>query len=293
MQLLYCSVVRRTSPSLVDVLDLDSLGDDRFRGAQREGHGQRVFGGHVVAQALVAATRTSPATMTAHSLHAYFLRMGDPTVEIEYGVDRLRDGRSFATRRVQALQHGKPIFEMMASFHVAEPGFDHHDPMPMAPLPDDLREHAGDPGAWWRPIDMRHAGDTRRGDVLGDNLGVAEARSWIRYDAPLPDDPRIHQAVLAYMSDLTLFGTAALPHGEPGFDDFSQMASLDHSIWFHRPTDVGRWLLFAHRSPSAQAARGLVYASFFTECGVLVASVAQEGLMRPASTPGEHRVPNN
>lgn len=279
-----------TVRELLDVLTLEDLGGDRFRGRQVDEARIRVFGGQVVAQALMAAGYTVPEGLRAHSLHAYFLRMGDSTVDIEYAVERVRDGRSFATRRVVAIQHDRPIYAMMANFHVDEPGFEHQDPGPAAPAPEDCPPYRGAMGAdvankdWradWGPIEMLHAGDTRKGDLLEPVHSVAEARSWVRYDEEIPDDPRLHQAVLAYMSDLTLFAAAALPHAKASLDSFQTMASLDHAVWFHRPARVDEWLLFSHRSPVAAGARGLVQASFHTRDGSLVATVTQEGVMRP------------
>lgn len=276
---------------LIDLLDLERIDADLFRGRQPETVQQRVFGGQVAGQALVAAMRTVPSERAVHSLHAYFLLPGDPTVPIVYDVDHLRDGRSFTTRRVVARQHGRAIFYLTASFHVAEEGYDHQDAMPEAPPPEQCPElaeifekYSGAPrGLWqreWAAVDFRYAGDSASAAAMRSAEHPARARLWIRASGRLPDDPTLHACVLAYASDLTLLGAALVPHdtyiGAPGV----QTASLDHSMWFHRPFRVDEWLLYDQVAPSAFGARGLAIGRIFTATGRLVATVAQEGLIR-------------
>jgi acyl-CoA thioesterase-2 len=253
---------------------------------------QRVFGGQVAGQALVAAARTVEMDRDVHSLHAYFLRPGDPTVPILYEVDRIRDGRSFATRRVVAIQHGRPIFNLSASFHVAEAGYDHASPVPEGlPDPEDLPDFLTrwepivgqtEEGRSWldrpRPIDMRYV----------DGLPSAQRaplpprnRVWIRADGALPDDPVLHTCVVTYASDMTLLDTTLFPHGRSFVENDVMMASLDHAMWFHRPFRADEWLLYDQDTPSASSGRGLARGLFFDRSGALVASVVQEGLIRP------------
>ena len=276
---------------LVDLLDLEPIEVNIFRGISPKEDRQRVFGGQVAGQALVAAGRTVSAG-TVHSLHAYFLRPGDPSVPILYEVDRIRDGRSFTTRRVVAIQHGHAIFNLSASFHVREAGFDHQLPMPPVPEPETLptfaermapwRERLGD---WYtrpRPIDTRHV------DVLpADRKRPLPPHQlvWFRADGKLPDDPLLHACVVAYASDLTLLDTTTLPHDVSGFEDHGRlmMASLDHAMWFHRPFRADDWLLYDQKSPTVAGARGFARGSIYTRDGRLVVSVAQEGLVRVVS----------
>jgi acyl-CoA thioesterase-2 len=273
---------------LIDLLDLESIEVNIFRGRSPDEKRQRVFGGQVAGQALVAAGRTVTGG-TVHSLHAYFLRPGDPTVPILYEVDRIRDGRSFTTRRVVAIQHGHAIFNLSASFHVTEPGFDHQAPMPVVPDPDALptfaermkpwRERLGD---WYtrpRPIDIRHVDPPSQDRSLGPR--PPRQRVWMRADGRLPDDPLLHACVVAYASDLSLLDSVLLPHGASWDDGIAMMASLDHVMWFHRPFRADEWLLYDQESPSAAGGRGLARGSIFTRAGALVVSVAQEGLIRP------------
>lgn len=276
---------------LIDLLDLEVIEDNLFRGRQPKTHMQRVFGGQVAGQALVAAYRTMEAGRSVHSLHAYFLRPGDTGVPIVYDVERTRDGRSFSTRRVVARQHGRTIFYMSASFHQPEEGFEHQDVAPKAPAPEDcptlgqVMERASGRAseAWaeeWAALDVRYVGDSRRGGVPQDPEHPARARVWFRAAGELPDDPVLHTCVLAYASDLTLLGASLVPHdvyiGTPGL----QTASLDHAIWFHRPFRSDEWLLYDQISPSASYSRGFTTGRLFTTDGRLVASVVQEGLIR-------------
>jgi acyl-CoA thioesterase-2 len=272
---------------LVALLDLEVIEVNIFRGVSPNENRQRVFGGQVAGQALVAAARTVEQGMV-HSLHAYFLRPGDPNAPILYEVDRIRDGRSFTTRRVVAIQHGQAIFNLHASFHRTEHGLDHQLPFPdKVPEPETLpdfkarteayKELLGD---WWdrpRPIDTRHVD----GDPLERRRKPRHGqRVWLRADGVLPDDPVLHACVLTYASDMTLLDTTLLPHGLPAYDRRLQMASLDHAMWFHRPFRADEWLLYAQLTPSTSGARGLAYGSIFTRDGKLAVSVVQEGLIR-------------
>ncbi len=274
--------------ALVELLDLEPIEVNIFRGVSPDEKRQRVFGGQVAGQALVAAARTvDPSDMSVHSLHAYFLRPGDPTIPILYDVDRIRDGRSFTTRRVVAIQHGKAIFNMSASFHKQEPGLEHEIPPPDVPPPEEIPDFQARWGPWreklgdWftrpRPIDTRHvdwAPPDRR-----DPLPPYQ-RVWLRADGRLPDDPVVHTCVLTYASDMTLLDTTLLPHGGAYSDDRLMMASLDHAMWFHRPFRADDWLLYAQDTPSASNARGLARGLIYSRDGRLVASVVQEGLVR-------------
>ncbi len=274
---------------LVAVLDLEAVEVDIFRGRSPDVKQQRVFGGQVAGQALVAAARTVDQRLNVHSLHVYFLRPGDPAVPIVYTVDRIRDGRSFVTRRVVAIQHGRPIFNLAASFHKTEPGLDHQLPMladdlpPPESLPDfktHWAPHRDRLGDWYerpRPIDTRHV-DWGPADRVRP-LPLFQ-RVWLRADGLLPDDPLVHTCVLTYASDMTLVDTTLLPHGGEYDDRQIMMASLDHAMWFHRPFRADRWLLYAQDTPSASGARGLARGLIYTEAGELVVSVVQEGLIR-------------
>ncbi|GAB2642454.1 acyl-CoA thioesterase [Kribbella swartbergensis] len=265
---------------LVELLDLEKIDVDLFRGRQPQTAMQRVFGGQVLGQALAAASRTVEPERFVHSLHGYFLRAGDTSVPIIYRSEPTRDGGSFSSRRVVASQNGKPIFYMSASFQRPEQGLDHQDPMPddlVAPdeaptLASVLEARSGRKAAdWdkeWSALDVRLAGVTGR-------------QFWIRAAGKLADDPALHACVLAYASDLTLLGASLLPHGIVIGDRRIQPASLDHALWFHRPFRADEWLLYDQASPSASGARGFATGRLFTESGNLVASVAQEGLIRP------------
>jgi acyl-CoA thioesterase-2 len=273
---------------LVKLLDLEPIEVNIFRGLSPDESRQRVFGGQVAGQALVAAARTVADDRQVHSLHGYFLRPGDPTVPILYEVDRIRDGRSFTTRRVVGIQHGRAIFNLQASFHVQESGLDHQLPMPDGPDPESLpdfksrleryRDVLGD---WYerpRPIDTRYV----EGDPIGRRHRTPQPRQrvWMRADGDLPDDPVLHACVVTYASDMTLLDTTLLPHGVGWADDSVQMASLDHAMWFHRPFRADEWLLYDQITPSTYGSRGLASGWIFTRDGRLVVSVMQEGLIR-------------
>ena len=271
---------------LVDLLDLESIEVNLFRGVSPNEERQRVFGGQVAAQSLMAAGRTVD-TGRPHSLHAYFLRPGDPTVPILYEVDRIRDGRSFTTRRVVAVQHGRAIFHLSASFHADEPGLTHQFPMPEVPDPDELdslavrlepyRETLGDWFAKPHPIDQRHIGEL----PFSRNASREPVqRLWIRADGNLPDDPLLHACIATYASDMSLFDTMLAPHNVSWDDADFMGASLDHCMWFHRPFRADEWLLYDMDSPSAYGARGLARGFLFTREGDLAVSMVQEGLMR-------------
>jgi acyl-CoA thioesterase-2 len=248
---------------------------------------QRVFGGQVAGQALVAASRTVEPHRSVHSLHAYFLRPGDPTVPILYTVDRIRDGRSFVTRRVVAIQHGKAIFNLAASFHKNEEGVDHEMPMPDAPDPETL-PHWHERWAPWRHVlgewfDRPRAIDIRHCDWVPPDSGTPRPphqRVWLRADGRLPEDPVLQACIVTYASDMTLLDTALLPHGTSHFNAKIQMASLDHAMWFHRRFRADQWLLYDQDTPSASGARGLARGLIFTHDGHLAVSVVQEGLVR-------------
>ena len=277
--------------SLLSILDLERLEDNLFRGRSPQQSWQRVFGGQVLGQALVAAVRTVDGERVAHSLHAYFLLGGDPKVPIIYSVERARDGGSFSTRRVTGIQHGRPMFVMSASFHKAEPGLDHQDEMPKVPAPEELpseqelkaRMIAHLPQSmrsYWereRPIEMRPVDVSR---YFSREPRPPAQYVWMRATGPLPDDFPLHQCVLAYASDFSLLDTALMAHGKLMFDQDVQLASLDHALWLHRPFRADEWLLYAQDSPSSHGARGFCRGRVFTRDGTLVASVAQEGLMR-------------
>lgn len=285
----------QTTPAveaLLHILDLEPLELNLFRGQSPQDGWQRVYGGQVVGQALVAATRTAPEGRAVHSLHAYFLRPGDPKVPIIYSVDRPRDGRSFATRRVVATQHGEAIFTMSASFHVHEEGLTHGDRMPDGvPDPDDLPgeqelktlivDELPEPiRRYWereRPIEMRPVSFER---YKARSSAPARQMIWIRANGALPEDPALHQCVLAYASDFTLLDTALIAHGKYIHDADMMLASLDHTMWIHGDFKADEWLLYAQDSPWSGGARGFCRGSIYTRDGRLIASVAQEGLMR-------------
>jgi acyl-CoA thioesterase-2 len=275
---------------LLSILDLEQLEHNLFRGRSPQDGWQRVFGGQVIGQALVAADRTVEGR-NAHSLHAYFMRPGDPSIPIIYEVDRIRDGKSFNTRRVVATQHGQAIFTMGVSFHLEEPGFDHQSEMPDVPGPDelpsinDIKEQFIDklpPNIKTyftreRPIEIRPV-DTSR--FFTNETRDPKQSIWMRAGEGLPEDQGLHQCTLAYASDFSLLDTALIAHGRILFDPKLMLASLDHAMWFHRPCRADGWLLYAMDSPAAHGARGFCRGSIFTPDGVLVASVAQEGLVR-------------
>jgi acyl-CoA thioesterase-2 len=279
---------------LLDLLDLEDIDLDIFRGRNERGRPGRIFGGQVAAQSLVAAGRTVP-ELPAHSLHGYFLRPGDPAVPVVFTVDRIRDGASFVTRHVVARQRGRAIFNMSVSFQREESGYQHQMEMPPAPDPESIptraelvkRHYEVIPEAdrHWvslpRPLDVRHVhlptffGGSREPEAKGPTL------VWMRVPRTLPDDPALHQRLLAYLSDLTLLDNIVLPHGRNGRLGPVMVASIDHAVWFHRPLRVDDWLLYVQDSPAAAGARGFARGTLFARDGTLVASVAQEGLLRP------------
>jgi acyl-CoA thioesterase II len=278
--------------TLIDLLALEPLEVNIYRGANRDLGSGRVFGGQVFAQALVAARRTVDDNREAHSAHGYFILPGDLEAPIVYFVDRLRDGNSFTTRRVTAIQHGRAIFNLSASFHVAEPGLSHqmHD-WPTVPQPESLtpeleliRRRAGtipeelrDVLTQDRPIDFRPVAPI---DAFAPEPREPVRHTWFKAVGTLPDDPIIHQAVLSYASDHGLITTALHPHGVSFRTPGMQLASLDHSVWLHRPFRADEWLLYTMDSPIASGARGFTRGAIYSRDGTLVASVAQEGLMR-------------
>jgi acyl-CoA thioesterase-2 len=283
----------RALDELIDLLALEQLEVNLFRGLSPDEDRQRVFGGQVAGQALVAAGRTVERG-NVHSLHAYFLRPGDPRVPIIYEVDRIRDGKSFTTRRVVAIQHGRPIFNLSASWHIEEWGPEHQYAMPDAPDPDTIPTTAErlEPYAdrypaevldWLRrerPIETRSVQLPAWLDPVPRDR-EPEQFVWIKANGTLPDDPMLHACVVAYASDLTLLDTAMMPHARSWDDDRFQVASLDHAMWFHRPFRADEWLLYHQKSPSAQAARGLSEGFIYRHDGALAVTVIQEGLMRP------------
>jgi acyl-CoA thioesterase-2 len=277
---------------LLELLDLEPLEVDFFRGYNPPEDRLRVFGGQVAAQSLVAAGRTvadgKGAERPVHSLHAYFLRPGDPHVPILYQVDRIRDGKSFTTRRVAAIQRGEPIFHLSASFHVPEVGVTHQENMPSVPDPETLptwseamAPYAANMAGWYerpRPIDVRHIGEPVRTSPVESTPRAPTHRMWLRTDGGVPDDPLLHTCLVAYASDMTLLDTIMLPHGLI-WKEGSQV-SLDHAMWFHRPFRADDWLLYDQYSPTASDGRGLATGTIFTREGLLVVSVVQEGLLR-------------
>lgn len=277
---------------IVDLLDLEQLEVGLYRGRQPESSSlKRVFGGQVAAQALMAAQLTVPDERHVHSMHVYFILGGDPRIPIIYDVENVRDGGSFNTRRVAARQHGEIIFYMTASFQKHEEGWDHQDAMPIVPPPEDatplsdiikLRgaQYETDWKREWAAFDMRYVGDNRLPDDPQRAFVPVCQRLWFRADGMLPASSNVHNAAFTYISDLSLLGAALVPHGQFIGSPSVQPASLDHTIWFHRPIAVDEWLLYDQTSPSASGARGLCTARVFAQDGALVASVAQEGLIR-------------
>jgi len=281
--------VQQALDDLVKLLDLEAIEVNLFRGRSPDENRQRVFGGQVAGQALVAATRTvEDRHRTVHSLHAYFLRPGDPSIPILYEVDRIRDGRSFTTRRVVGVQHGKAIFNLQASFHIPENGPDHQ-----LTMPDDLPDPESLPafkelmepykeqlGEWYdrpRPIDLRYA----HLDPISRNGQPALGQQvWLRADGTLPDDPTLHACIVTYASDMTLLDTTLLPFGWSWNTQDVQLASLDHAMWFHRPFRADEWLLYDQRAISTAAARGLAGGAIYRRDGTLAVTVVQEGLAR-------------
>jgi acyl-CoA thioesterase II len=282
---------------LVTLLSLEPLEKNLFRGQSRDPGWGTVFGGHVLGQALSAAVKTVPVERQAHSLHAYFLRPGDVSRPIVYDVDRIRDGGSFTTRRVVAIQNGEAIFNLAASFQEAERGFEHQEEMPEAPPPESLpteqerfsaiadkapprlRQRA----LASRPFELRPVEAPQ--DPADPRPRPPRRMIWLRADGRLPDDPALHRCLLAYVSDFSFIGTALLPHVVSWLTPGMQVASLDHGMWFHQPFRVDEWLLHVMDSPSAHGARGLVRGGIFTRDGRLVASTVQEGLIRRRTAP--------
>jgi len=279
---------------LLALLDLEKIEENIFRGVSPPERMQRVFGGQVLGQALVAATRTVDPVRDCHSLHAYFLRPGDPSVPILYEVDRSRDGGSFSVRRVVAIQHGVQIFVLSASFQKLEEGFEHQSQMPVVPPPEELEDEqelllrrTDLPPSFlnWigseRPFETRSVLGRGPASASGDRPARAAVdHIWLKTRGALPDDPALHRALLAFVSDISLLDTALLPHGHSIFSNV-QVASLDHAMWFHRSFRADEWLLYVQDSPSASSARGFNRGSIWRRDGTLVASVAQEGLIRP------------
>ncbi len=280
---------------MLAVLDLSSgdarTSEDIFTGVSQVMPLGRIFGGQVLAQAIVAAERTMPDDRIVHSMHGYFLRPGDSSRGLTFSVDRIHDGRSFSTRRTQAFQEGVPIFSMIASFESDSPGLEHHTTMPGGlPGPEEIgdveatltglhpmtRRHFTE-----RPIELRHIPAPIYTTVDGGH--VAHQAVWMRTRGPMPDDPRLHRAALAYMSDLTIQESVLRRHGVPWTLPGLKVASLDHAMWWHRPGRVDEWLLYVQESPSAQGGRGLSHGRIFTRDGVLIASVAQEIMVRVPS----------
>jgi acyl-CoA thioesterase-2 len=275
--------------AVLAVLDVQPSGEpDTFTGTSYKPPWGRIFGGQVLAQSLMAATKTVDPERVAHSLHAYFLRPGDPEAPLTFAVERLRDGRSFSARRTHALQGGKPILSMIVSFQLPAVGLDHQVEMPDVPAPEDvpsLEEQFGHlelPSVQdllrSRPVDLRHV----EGHIY---MAPAEERAgrqsvWMRAADEMPDDPRLHTALLTFCSDYSLLESVLRRHGLPWATKGLRTASLDHAMWFHRPARLDEWLLYAQESPSASGARGLALGRIYTRDGVLVASVGQEGMMR-------------
>ena len=274
---------------LIKLLDLEVIEVNIFRGVSPDENRQRVFGGQVAGQALIAASRTvDDKARHVHSLHAYFLRPGDPTVPILYEVDRIRDGKSFTTRRVIAIQHGKAIFNLQASFQIHEEGREHHIQMPSdlpkaESLPDfkeRMTPYKDKMGDWFdhpRPIDLRYIDSD---PISRKNIVSPGQKLWMRADGKLPDDPVLHACIVTYASDMSLLDTTLLPHGRAWTDQGIQMASLDHVMWFHRPFRADEWLLYDQLAISSSNARGIARGSIFTESGELAVTVVQEGLTR-------------
>lgn len=276
---------------LLDLLALERLEVDLFRGKSQDLGWGRVYGGQVLGQALSAAAQTVDPERRVHSLHAYFLRSGDVSTPVIYEVDRIRDGRSFATRRVVAIQHGRAILTLAASFQVEEEGFSHQDVMPEVPGPEGLpseRERMMEQADRIppklrlraladRPIDIRHVYPV---SMIDPSPHPPMNAVWFRALRALPDDPAVHRYLLAYASDSNFLPTAMRPHGVSWLSPGMQVASLDHAMWFHRPFRMDEWILHVMESPSASGSKGLVRGRFFSRDGRLIASTAQEGLMR-------------
>lgn len=286
---------RSALDQLVSLLDLEPIEMNLYRGVSPQDGWQRVYGGQVLGQALVAAVRTVEDGRAVHSMHGYFLLAGDPAHPIIYEVERTRDGGSFSTRLVKAIQHGRAIFTMSVSFHKPEAGFEHQLAMPHVPPPEDLPSAADLMAAYldklpdamrsyWareRPVDLRPVDFSR---YLSREPSEPKQYIWLKANGSLGDDPKLHQCVLAYASDFTLLDTALIAHGKLLFDQDIQLASLDHALWFHRPFRADEWLLYAQDSPNGSGSRGFCRGAFYDRSGRLVASSAQEGLIRARTT---------
>ena len=292
------------TPGLQDILDLEQIAVDVFRGRSRPTAATRTFGGEVASQALVAAGRTAPADRPVHSLHAYFLRPGDPGEPILYTVDAIRDGRTFTTRRVVAVQRGEPIFHLSASFAVVEEGFAHQRPQLDAPDPDDLPtavqtlEHADERSRTWLtriseafPLELRFPDELPRFATVRGERRDPHQRLWLRSAQRLDDEPLIHACAATYASDLLLLSSALPPHGVVIDDPGVLLASLDHAVWFHAPFRADEWLLYDQEGTWAGGSRALCRGRFFDRHGTLVASVVQEGLVRVTPRPGPSGTP--
>jgi len=277
--------------ALLDLLDLEPLDKNLYRGQSSTIGSKRVFGGQVLAQSLTAAMRTLPPSRVLHSLHAYFILPGQLELPIIFQVEQVRDGGSFSSRRVRAIQQGQVIFFMAASFHLPQEGFDHQIGMPNVPGPDQLISweelvvQFGDqlPGNYKRFLNLDRPIEFRPVELINPALPMASEpfrHVWMRAKGSMPDDIQAHQSVLAYTSDYNLLTTALLPHGESAALGKVQLASLDHAMWFHRDFRMDDWLLYAIDSPSASNARGFTRGNIFDRSGRLVASVVQEGLIR-------------
>ncbi|MDP2271803.1 MAG: acyl-CoA thioesterase II [Archangium sp.] len=276
---------------LIKLLSLERIEENLYRGQSQDLGWGTVYGGQVIGQALFAALHTVPADRPVHSLHAYFLRPGDVSAPIVYDVDRSRDGSSFTTRRVKAIQHGHPIFDMSASFQKVEPGFDHQIDMPQVPPPEQvptdqerfakagdlLPEFMRDRALAERPIEIRTVGEP---DVFLTGKNPPERCVWFKATAVVPETPGLHQALLAYASDFSFITTSLKPHGATWLTPGMQVASVDHAVWFHAAFRADEWLLHVMESPRASGARGLVNGRIYSRDGRLVASTAQQGLIR-------------
>lgn len=280
--------------NLLDLLDLEKIEEGIYRGQSEDLGLRQVFGGQVVGQALYAAKQTVPLERNIHSFHSYFLRPGDSSQPIIYDVENLRDGNSFSARRVKAVQHGKPIFYMTASFQTAEEGFEHQNVMPEVPAPESLKseseiansmahlipESVREKFTCEKPLEMRPV--TFHNPLMG-TVEEPIRNVWFKANGEMPDDPRIHQYLLGYASDFNFLPTALQPHGKGFLEPGMQVATIDHSMWFHRPFRLDDWLLYAVESTSASGARGFVRGQFYNRAGELIASTEQEGVIRQRS----------
>ncbi|WP_396243754.1 acyl-CoA thioesterase II [Hafnia paralvei] len=280
--------------NLLDLLDLEKIEEGIYRGQSEDLGLRQVFGGQVVGQALYAAKQTVPLERNIHSFHSYFLRPGDSSQPIIYDVENLRDGNSFSARRVKAVQHGKPIFYMTASFQTAEEGFEHQNVMPEVPAPESLKseseiansmahlipESVREKFTCEKPLEMRPV--TFHNPLMG-TVEEPIRNVWFKANGEMPDDPRIHQYLLGYASDFNFLPTALQPHGKGFLEPGMQVATIDHSMWFHRPFRLDDWLLYAVESTSASGARGFVRGQFYSRAGELIASTVQEGVIRQRS----------